>query len=172
MVFGPQLAGAFMFRLFTLTAFKNFSWLSAARPFHMLETVETEWFCQINVTVHIQILRPGRRTVVLFYNWHDSLRSHHLCEGCPGSWCRWAQINHPMQMRSPVRKNLPRHLLEEPMKLSDKYWCICCSIVQCSMLQFDLVLCHRNKYWQKKKLFKLGCTCSGIQLGAFGWKSD
>ena len=46
---------------------------------------------------------------------------HHLCDWCPGSWCRWAPINHPMQMRSPVRKNLPRHLLEEPMKLSDKY---------------------------------------------------
>ena len=46
---------------------------------------------------------------------------HHLCDWCPGSWCRWAPINHPIQMRSPVRKNLPRHLLEAPMKLSDKY---------------------------------------------------
>ena len=46
---------------------------------------------------------------------------HHLCDWCPGDWCKWAPINHPLQMRSPVRKNLPRHLLEEPMKLSDKY---------------------------------------------------
>ena len=46
---------------------------------------------------------------------------HHLCNWCPGSWCRWAPINHPNQIRSPVRKNLPRHLLEEPLTLSDKY---------------------------------------------------
>ena len=46
---------------------------------------------------------------------------HHLCDWCPGDWCRWAPTNHPMQMRSPVRKNLPRHLLEAPMTLSDKY---------------------------------------------------
>ena len=25
-----------------------------------------------------------------------------------------------------------------------------CSIVQCSLLQLNLVICHRNKYWQKK----------------------
>ena len=28
------------------------------------------------------------------------------------------------QIRSPVRKNLPRHLLEEPSTLSDKYWVV------------------------------------------------
>ena len=46
---------------------------------------------------------------------------HHLCDFCPGEWCKWAPINHPVQMRSPVQKNLPQHLLEQPMRLSDKY---------------------------------------------------
>ena len=46
---------------------------------------------------------------------------HHLCDFCPGEWCKWASINHPLQMRLPVRKNLPQHLLEQPMRLSDKY---------------------------------------------------
>ena len=50
--------------------------------------------------------------------------SHVLCNWCPGSWCRYAPINHPNQIRSPVRKNLPRHLLEEPLTLSDKYWVV------------------------------------------------
>ena len=37
------------------------------------------------------------------------------------SWCRWAPINHLNQIRSPVRKNIPWHLLEEPSTLTDKY---------------------------------------------------
>ena len=46
---------------------------------------------------------------------------HHVCEWCPGSWCKWAPINHPMQIRSPRRNTIPRHLLEQPMIYSDKY---------------------------------------------------
>ena len=62
---------------------------------------------------------------------------HHLCDWCPGDWCRWAPINHPTQMRSPVRKNLPQHLLEAPMTLSDKYRVVAllqyCSILNASI---------------------------------------
>ena len=46
---------------------------------------------------------------------------HHVCDWCPGSWCKWAPINHPMQIRSPRRNTIPRHLLEQPMIYSDKY---------------------------------------------------
>ena len=73
---------------------------------------------------------------------------HHLCDWCPGSWCRWAPINHPTQMRSPVRKNLPRHFLEEPMKLSDKYWIVVfmkyCSMLYTSTWCFHFVIVINN----------------------------
>ena len=46
---------------------------------------------------------------------------HHVCDWCPGSWCKWAPVNHPIQMRSPLRKSAPRYLLEQPMVYNDKY---------------------------------------------------
>ena len=73
---------------------------------------------------------------------------HRLCDWCPSSWCRWTPINHPMQMRSPMRKNLPRHLLEEPMKLSDKYWIVVfvqyCSMLYTSTWSFHSVIVINN----------------------------
>ena len=46
---------------------------------------------------------------------------HHVCEWCPGSWCKWAPINHLSQIRSPRRKHIPQHLLDQPMTYNDKY---------------------------------------------------
>ena len=85
----------------------------------------------IGPLVHWSISSLVHRTIVPFFNWsigplvHRPLvywscpcswgapcrkclnrtGRHHLCDWCPGSCCRWAPINHPMQMRSPKQSS-------------------------------------------------------------------